>query len=225
MGEVQFVSQFERSSVGFTDRVISLLQPHEKDNEGFPKVIGLRRISQVLIGKIIRSESKVVHAERDISVVEHTYEFETPEGRETYTGVADCSPANAGSEHFARFPTAYASTRAKGRALNEALQLTKIASEEKMVKDENSIVMDVGGYIKPVQITAINKFCRDLNINAEEFLQNGGSGLKYKVIKDIREEAAFGMLDVLSSFLRNPEEIPNELQGYNKNWKEVFGGR
>ena len=131
--------QIDKSSPDWHDYVMQQFQENELF-QGYPKTDGLRRIVELLLGKIIRSESKVLQSPKlnndkgytyinEIVVVEHRVEIQTETHIIIVQDVADVWQGNTDSA-FLKFPTAVAATRAEGRALRKALNLKTIAAEE-----------------------------------------------------------------------------------------------
>lgn len=134
----------------WTKFVLSHFSEDEKEGEN-PRVEGLRRVSELLIGEIIEEgcdlispptfdngmracvKAWVVFLVRNKNgkiYTEHTKKVEA---------LADCCPDNSFDDDslkisFSKFPTALAETRAKGRVFRSALKLKRIVCAEETNK-------------------------------------------------------------------------------------------
>jgi hypothetical protein len=137
------------TEVGWHDYVMSKFDPTELDR-GYPKVEGMRRLAEELLGEIIfsgavefnssmpeddyRSGRSIVNYELQIAwkngveVYVHMPSFQYP--TRVFRGLASCFPGNVKGDVFAVFPESIAETRAEARALRKALGLKVIAAEE-----------------------------------------------------------------------------------------------
>ncbi len=188
--------------------------------EGRPKVAGLRRVAELLLGRIIVSKSSVVSCEQDkngarCAVVEHTISLERWVGEELipiiYQDVAsvnhdNCEPA------FLCYDVATAATRAEGRALRKALKLKTITAEEAKGKAANTHVEEAPRTISSTQVNTLDIKCRQLNINLLSFVNMGEN--QYKDIMDIPFDKAIGMIKVLNQYQQEVKPIPDKIRGY-----------
>jgi hypothetical protein len=143
--EAEPVSRPPIGSPGWEDFVLNHLQEkeyEEKNGKKFPKASGLRRVTQLLLGPIIKSGPVSVITNGDITTVMYEVQVAWTEHlkgwvRETeltsdirvFTEVADCSILNTPSPYNLH-PSATASSRAAGRAYRNALQLSVVTAEE-----------------------------------------------------------------------------------------------
>lgn len=185
----------EMTSLAWTDYVMSLLDETELI-EGAPKTDGLRRIAQVLLGPIYKSESKLVHFAETV-VVQHTLVIGwTLDGvrlnEEKLLSVrefTDLACVNSGNtpEKFLNHPVESAASKAEGRALRKALNLKKLAAEE-LLKPEKTVTptvvvenpaeqpleMKEDGIITSGQITAIKMLVKRLCVDFTKVLEQDG---------------------------------------------------
>ncbi len=194
--------------------------------EGNPNVDGLTRVTELLIGEIVGSKSTVKQSpvydnsgKMQPAVVEHEITILPYNSNTTriYCGVADCFPENTEAT-YARFPTAMASTRAKGRALRDALRLKKVAAEELTTLDVSTFTGE--GNVTKDQLNFINVICQRNDINPTKFINMGAK--TYKQLKDISRETASKMVAELSRLQSNYTEISDKIKGYDENWQKTF---
>ena len=207
-------------AAGWTAYVLSLMRDEEKDPKGNPRVAGLRRVAQELLGDIVSSQSHVVAApslkNQTRATVEHTIEINwdrdglAPHIR-VFTGVADAGPDNMRAE-FCPYPTAIASTRAKGRALRDALAIDIVAAEEiEDVPTPDALPAQVGK-ISREEITFLERLAQRNNINLMAFI-NHGQG-KWEQIEDVPGDVAKKMTELMNEYQRDQTKIPASIKGY-----------
>lgn len=191
--------------------------------QGYPKADGLRRVAELLLGPIIRSESYVRQSPRlshggvmDVAVAEHTIEINDLQINEKriITDAADVWFGNI-DPLFSKFPTAVAATRAEGRALRKALRLKTVAAEELM--DISSFDINTKGKITDTQINFVNILCHRNEINVMKFVNSGSK--KYNNIEEVGFETAAKMVSHLTD-LQSSGAIPENLKGYDPNWRK-----
>jgi len=165
--EKQSESEEEKKEVvlqtdpGWSDYVMSYFTPDELVGDGRdakPKVAGLRRVTELLIGKVVNSEvTNIFHVPDEtpngktfavyrIVISPHRQKSSNPtvelkgagkrcsestleQPQLVYSEAADCSSYNTDSP-FEVFGAAMAATRAEARALRKALKLHRVAAEE-----------------------------------------------------------------------------------------------
>ena len=218
------------TSTEWHDYVIRQLNEDEKDGDGNPYVHGLRRITQLLIGPIIESRARVVQSPTFVesignlqpAVVEYTVRVinsKTPPGIDPYeivvTDVADVYHGNTDPE-FARYSTAMAATRAKGRCFREILQLKRVAAAEELTNvplDESG----VNGLITPTQINFIDLLARRLKIDVMKYINMGSK--QYSSIEEVSYASGAKMNEHLHCWINDPSKIPAEIKGYKLDWQ------
>lgn len=170
------------TDINWPDYVMEQFDESELDR-GYPKVNGLRRVTELLMGEIIESFPEVIQCpcpenERRATVVYHV-RIRTPKGVRYFADGADAydgnmtNPNKEGNQVFTKFPTAIAVTRAEARALRKCLKLNVVAAEElipgtteERITNQQLNVVDI--ICKKVNVNAvacINGFCRKLKID------------------------------------------------------------
>lgn len=201
----------------------------ELDQQGNPKVAGLRRVARKLLGPILESCSEVVQAPNFVNaegtrlrptVVQHTIKILWQKDYEkafeaTFTEAADVQLGNC-EEEYLRFPVATCSTRAEARALRKALQLAKVSAEETtLVPVEEAAV---NGMATPTQITFLDVLCKRNDINVMKYVNMGKT--QYKKIANVPFEVAEKMAKHLSTLQNDPGKVTEEIKGYNQDWRD-----
>lgn len=187
--------KMEIGSKEWEDYVFSSLYPNEieeKDGVKYPKASGLRRLTQKLLGPIIKSGPvSVTQIDNESATV--VYELHVlynnvnitnanryiPEDEllsaqvRIYSAAANVYRGNT-PDVFAVHSVATAETRAEGRALKRALCLSTYTAEEmNNDKDVQAIfenkVKATESKIKTTQITAITTLCGRLGIDVHKF--------------------------------------------------------
>jgi hypothetical protein len=198
-------------SLEWTDYVLSMMVPEELYNN-LPKVDGLRRVAAELLGPIVKSKSRVISSEVNYAVVEHTYVFAWDHDKSdlrSFTDVADINTVNT-VEPFINHATSVASTKAKGRALREALQLRGIlAAEEMGVPDESSV------HINSSQIATIKTLCNRLSISLNKLLQAGKPMVEK--VEDLPYGRAVSLIRLLNEYQQEKKVIPEKILGGSDN--------
>lgn len=217
------------SSPQWSEYVLSKFEDSETDEDGNPFVHGLRRVSRLVLGKLLVSKSRVLQAPmylilKDIggqgaiqaAVVEHTLVIRDEDGDSVeFTDAADVYVGNVDPE-FARYATATAATRAEARAYRKALQLAKVvAAEEKTIVpfEESS----ANGLISPTHINFIDVLCNRNGIDVMKLINSGKK--QYDRIEDIAWADAEKMSEYLSNLAKDKSKIPAEIKGYKQGWR------
>lgn len=213
---------------GWHDYVMKHFQPEELiDNR--PTVDGLWRVSQILIGEIVSSKPKTIQAPRfdesgrlQPAVVEWTIKFYCNDDKVKIFGdVADIHPQNCLEVKYLVHASSTAATKARARALRQALGLRKtIAAEEVAnIKEEE---VEMRGTINDSQKSIINLLCKNTNINPSVFINSGSK--TYGNINDIPFELAAKMIKELSRLQSTPSEIKEKFKGYDPDWLKNYKG-
>lgn len=198
------------------------------DIEGrkYPNVAGLRRVIQVLMGPIVRSEPVEVVPFNDkratVSYVVEVYDNNISMARR-YGDVADVSSDNCDQMFFQQFAVATASTRAEARCLRKALQLRQAAAEEmnrSRDKQPDAVKPETESKksMTDSQINFIDIKCKELDINVKKFM-NSGTGT-YSGVSEVPVDKAKGMVKKLGVYINDSEAIPKSLVGYKENWRD-----
>jgi hypothetical protein len=212
----------------WTDHVLGLLSDDEKIM-GNPTTDGLRRIFETALNcTVIRAESSVAQSpaidnERRATVV-HSLTYILNDGRmddgtkfRTVSGAADVYWGNC-DKIYRNHPVAVAETRAEGRALRRALKLRKVVAAEEIAKDIDTDHLDENnvGKINSTQINFFDVFGKRLNINISKLLDQ--LAIDHKNIYNISHDDAVKTITTLSGYQQS-NNIPNEIIGYDPNWK------
>lgn len=224
------------SDPAWSEYVMSQFDEAELDAEGCPRVHGLRRVARKLLGPILRSCATVVqtpvhaHAGREgfePTVVMHELSilWTRPEDIKGgaafpvhFSEVADVWAGNC-DPRFGVYMTALAATRAEGRTFRKALQLNKVAAEEKGAGVGQSGFNSDG--IQQSQISVIASKCAQLDLNVKKFINVGRA--KFKRFQDVPYDVAVQMVLLVSDYQRDPSKIPGGIKGFDQNWKQELG--
>lgn len=209
------------SDVGWNEYVLSLFTEDEKF-EGLPKVDGLRRVAQLLLGEIIYSCPDqifpVVGDGPGRATVSYKIKFLKDGVVREFGEVSDAWAGNT-DESYLVYATATASTRSEGRALRKALCLKTVCFEEMAssvdLSREDSATKEVP--IQPEQIEFIDLKCRKNKINAMSFINSGEK--QYATIQSVTKETAAKMIKALRDMESGKEPIPDNIKGYDTNWR------
>lgn len=222
------------------DYVMSILQKDEYDEKNgkkFPKVNGLRRVAQLLLGPIVNSGPVTVFpatGSKDMATVVYSLSIlwtyglrlggwftegdlaNTNYSVRTFSEVADSSSDNT-PEPFSLHPSATASSRAEGRALRKALQLNTVTAEEMSFMDvPKAKTMDSSDMAKELstdsQHVLINSMCSRMNIDVNKLLKY--SGVSQDLSAVTRREAAdiIVSLNKYQSDNAGKYQVPAEIQ-------------
>ena len=131
--------------VEWTDWVLGQLDSTELD-DGAPKVSGLRRMCEKLIGEIVETDLCTVQIPTNDNLLRATVEvtivIDRHDGKRVkYKDVSDACSKNA-DPPFNQYPPALAQTRAFGRCLRQALKLNVVTAEEKSDNADYSAEVD-----------------------------------------------------------------------------------
>jgi hypothetical protein len=213
------------TDIEWTDYVLGVLSDDEKIS-GNPTTDGLRRIFEIVMKcKVISSTSNVVQSpdqnnEKRATVV-HTIQYVPTDSKNntviTVGGAADVYWGNC-DKIYRNHPVAVAETRAEGRALRRGLRLRKVVAAEELAKD---IEDHPDGHninkISNNQLNFIDVISQRLDINTKNMLS--ALGHETKNIYNIEHSDAINIIKTLSSYQQDPSSIPQDIVGYDANWK------
>jgi len=205
--------------------VLSQLTDREKDKEGHPRVAGLRRLTEKLLGPIVCSgpvETKSYETESSpggkavvtfsvtIEWMKDGVEFGLtgPLEKREYRAVASCTRFNS-DDAFCVYPEAIAETRAEARALRRALRLSTVSADEITQKDTGRILEEYvansprmaegpSTMITDQQKLVIQNMCNKLKVDLMGFLNNGTK--QYTSIDEVSRETATKMIARLNAY-------------------------
>jgi hypothetical protein len=226
----------DRYSPEWTPYVLSLLTDDERFGDK-PRVAGLHRLVGLVIGPftyevsdqatntlldVIKRDGKELHIYKTsvrhvIKVADQKLGIER-----TAAGLADSSPYNTPAG-FVQYPDAIAETRAKGRAYVNILGIQTVTAEECV--DNPTVKMDdqYAERINGKQISAIEVVCKKLDINVKKFLAGYARSLGKSAISEITWDQARDMIKDANALQQKLEEIPDNIRGYNPNWRDGLG--
>lgn len=185
----------------------------------FPRVHGLRRLAQIYVGEITRSQCHVCTSGPNFSSFIYEIEFIKENGRKVvYSDAADVSSDNA-DENYLMFPSALAVTRAEARTLRKALGLITCSAEELAPKKkgtEEAVVntdTHVPEKINAAQKNHIQTHCKTLNIHPWCLLNSGVK--KYKSTLEISFKEALDFCKILGDWVRDKKSMERYLKEKN----------
>lgn len=197
--------------------------------DGKPVVAGLRRVTQLLIGKIVSSfPQSVVPPKQDDSIGRATVSWLlTLDNGQTFGDVASSWEGNT-DQMFAIYVVETAATRAEARALRKALGLKIVSADEiaenikpaEVVKRMSKTLSTEGEYdeqgrMTDAQANFINVKAKKLNVNVVEFFSKVFNA---SVSKKISKKIASNAIDKLNEYQQNPNDIPEDVKGFLENW-------
>ena len=208
--------------------VMALLDDTEL-HEGYPKVDGLRRVGELLLGDIIDSKPIEVFPVNGNSLGRATVSYSITfrwwdTSERTYADVADVfNDGQHGNinDDFIVYALATAATRAEGRALRKALKLKICTAEE--ISDKAKVVNRtltsgfVDDSITDNQIKFMNTRCRKLDVDVMKLVNSNGE--RYEKIERLTKKQASTFIEMLNSANRGETQMPQEVLGYQENWR------
>jgi hypothetical protein len=216
----------------WNDFVLSHFEKNELI-DGMPLSAGLRRVAELLLGRIVSSGPVQVFAPQEPNVPGRAtviWKVEFENGMR-FSDVADCWEGNTDDTYLA-FNVATAATRAEGRALRKALRLRVIAAEEATKKNTAEIVRATtkaheitsgtkGEYNEEDRMTDaqgnfVNIKCSQMNINPKKLFKQMGVGSSKKFTKSIASKA----IEQLNNYQNGTEDIPESIIGYESEWRK-----
>ena len=220
------------TSPEWNDYVLGLFAETEL-YDGRPLCAGLRRVAELLLGRIVVSRpTQVFPPTEGDTIGRATVIWEVVfEDGSIFSDVADCWEGNT-DDTFCVFNTATAATRAEGRALRKALRLKTVAAEEMTKKNTASIVRSIsqtkamdatdGEYddssrMTDPQANFIDVKCSQLNINVADFFKEVFNvNVKRKVTKNEASDA----IKKLNKYQQEKSSIPSTVLNYTSDWRD-----
>lgn len=209
----------------WTEYVLSLLSPDELSPEGRPTCDGLRRVAEICLGDIVRSEVNVVQGPCSTNgmtaVVEFTLEYLCRHNSilVSFTASADVNDKNC-DPRFAVFATATAETRAEGRALRKALRLRRVLTAEEPSSLFQDSDLSNNGKSTQMQHSFIRTICERNDINVDAYLGASKSFKWTGNLEDIPHKSATLIIAHLNELQRDRSKIDAKYKGYDADWKK-----
>ena len=212
------------NSPEWNDYVLSLFT-NEELVDGNPTVDGLRRVTELVLGKIVSTRVDIIQSPTMSNgyccVLKYKIKIITEDEEKnilSYEAAADCSASNCDAR-FAVFATAVAETRAEGRVLRKALRLRKvIAAEEAAAVPHEDSLSD--GKITPTQIKFIEVLCQRNDINIVKYLSAAKDFKFTRRLEDIPYKSAVTVIAHLSEMQRNNASISPKFKGFEQEWRK-----
>ncbi len=205
------------------EAMLALLRPDEMWN-GKPRAVGLRRISQIILGPIVATEVQIPKCEMNHAVVIYSVTYATPRGLVKSTDAAESTEMNT-SDFFMAFPVASTTTKASGRAFKSAIGLDVMTAEEMAPENKDpeaevirnnrtekttaEAVVDAGP-ISEQQKKAITKLCKANGLDLNKFINMGKA--RHNSLDDVKKQAAIGMMELLNKFNNDPLAVPDSIK-------------
>ncbi len=209
----------------WTEYVLSLLTPDELSPEGRPTCDGLRRVAEICLGDIVRSEVNVVQGpcstNNMTAVVEFTLEYLCKHNSMLvcFTASADVNEKNC-DPRFAVFATATAETRAEGRALRKALRLRRVLTAEEPSALFQDSDLSNNGKSTQMQHSFIRTICERNDINIDAYLGASKSFKWTGNLEDIPHKSATLIIAHLNELQRDRSKIDAKYKGYESDSKK-----
>jgi len=209
--------------------VMNQFQPGELDPKGNPRINGLRRVTNNLLGPIVFSGPVEIQANLEPESIGRAcvigeVRIAWADNHNDIRVFRDAGGSWVGntSDEFAIYPEAMAATRAESRALRKALCIDKVSADEISDKDASEVVQQYtnknvdeewgsDGPISQTQQRAIQTLCERLNIDVVKFINSGND--TYENINDVNRLTAAKMLERLNQYQNaSAIEIPEEIK-------------
>lgn len=214
------------------DFVMSQFVPEELDNNGNPKVDGLRRVAEGLLGEIVESRPVQSSSSADLAAVNWLLVIEwacdnpyvdinngQPLPRRSWGAFCDAHSSNCKSP-FNKFLASLCDTRAESKALRRALRLRCISAEEAQLGETDTFEEKTsdGSYkgeapINEQQRMMIGVISLRLNIDQNKLVH---SMFPDKVLEKLTKENAASVITQLNKYQtsvkKGSQEIPEEIK-------------
>jgi hypothetical protein len=200
--------------------------------DGRPLCAGLRRVAELLLGKVVSSRPTQIFAPssgNEIGRATVVWEVVFQDGS-VFSDVADAWEGNT-DDMFQVFVTATAATRAEGRALRKALRLKTVAAEEMTSKDTAKIAKDISkkkgldvstseydssGTMTDPQARFIDSKAKQLDVDAQKILKEV---FNVVIIGKTTKKQASDLIEKLNEYQQKKNTIPTDFIGYNEDWR------
>lgn len=216
-----------RNADNWTEQVIGALKDREII-DGKPTTKGLRRFIRTIfrvvgsttqLGACVGQPGRTIDDSMRGASAVHTVKLITPDGEmEEWGGAADAFYDNLPDAKFRKYPTAMAETRAEGRALIRALNLSCNTYEEVHGSDDSDK--------EPANDAQWGRFDKDFerfDINAGAFFNAHKEELRYPRAAALTHGQTVELFGILNHF-KQGKEVPQEWRGYDARWMKVVKG-
>lgn len=207
------------------------LSEGKKKDDLMPRLFGLRRVVNLLIGNVLENTVEVIDSPKESNdystvVKSQIIIYDAAGVGRVYSDVADCSRHNC-DRPYNQHLTSTAASKAEARNLRKILGLRNIISaEEYSEKAEESSPLGETNFLNPTsileaQIAALDTTAQRNNINLMKYI-NKNPEEQYNKINEIPYKRAVEMLDTLMRFQNKHEGfeiVPEDLQGYDPKWR------
>lgn len=200
--------------------------------EGRPLVAGLRRVAELLIGRITFSGPTQIFPPQNDRTIRSTVVWTTTfEDGSSFSDVADVWEGNT-DDAFCAFSTATAATRAEARSLRKALRIRGVAAEECTKKDTAKSIKAIsqinsveggttGEFNEEDRMTESQSNLLDVmgskhNINIEKLFK---SVFDLDVKRKINKSQASDAIKKMNEF-RGASSFPDDIKGYSSDWRK-----
>jgi len=214
-----------RSSPEWQQYVMGQFAPEEL-RDGKPLAHGLLRVVELLMGPVVQSVSRVVvppdyddqgRLKRPV-VCEHHVRILAPvleNGRAEamdFEAVADLHELNCDRKFVRNYATATCSTRAKSRALRDALGLQTCSADE-VGGGGDATCMDDD------QAEVIDVKCRQLGLDAWALVNKSSRG-PFASSRAVPRDVASRLIEQLNLYQQGASQPPAGCDGYKDNWRK-----
>ena len=216
----------DRLSSEWNNYVLSLFSDDEK-YESRPKAAGLRRVAQLICGRIVSSVPVNVFPPTERSRSAATvWQIEFEDGS-VFGDVADCNEDNT-DDAFVAFSLATSATRAEARALRKALGISTAAAEEMTTKDTAALVrsavntksstgeVEDKDRMTDPQANLLDIKCKQLDIDPVKFFRND---FNINAAGKITKKQASAAIEKINGYQQASETIPAVITGYTEGWR------
>jgi len=216
----------DRLSVEWNDYVLSLFSDDEKyDNR--PKANGLRRVAQLICGRIVSSVPVNVFPPTErLRSAATVWRIEFEDGS-VFGDVADCNEDNT-DDAFLAFALATSATRAEARALRKSLGISTASAEEMTTKDTAALIratvntksstseIEDKDRMTDPQANLINVKSKQLDIDPVKFFRND---FNINAAGKITKKQASAAIEKINGYQQASDTIPEAIVGYTEGWR------
>lgn len=195
----------------WTEYVLSLMYADEL-RDGHPTVDGLRRITERILGEVFAVESEILQVPGPDNNYHATVKVRVVAEGRSADGCADVGPNNTESK-FAIHAVATAESRAESRAYRRLLRLRNIISAEENVKTDE--ICDLGDTIQDHQLNLLDIQAKKGDINVETWLAT--EKIKLVNLREVSKAKGAELCEKMNTL--KAQGVPEELKGYNPNWR------